>query len=198
MFKKFTFIDQYEANIILNDPANQVKTQVFRGNSPYDPDYTAGIFQKSANGWKNFSNLYRRYYCMASKITIMADVIGNASDFPKVDLGVVANQDFFVGATDIDRYRSFPLGSWGQIAQSNQRWTSSNVTNYSSFRRVIGKMDDQANLSDWSANPPRPWYWNVMIGSSYIPTGVTIPIKILYKVKIIYYVKMMDMQFPQV
>jgi hypothetical protein len=134
---------------------------------------------------------------VASKITVLAEVLGSDSNVPHLDLGIIANQDYFTYISDLDRYRAYPMATWTNIGRNGVIPKMAALSSYNSFRRVVGVEQTPNNVADWLATPARPWYWNVICGTNYQPNDDH-TINIFLKVKITYYVKMLDMLYPQI
>lgn len=61
---------KYDQRIVITSTVGALVTQIYRGNSCYDPDYTGGGQQPV--GFDQWSAFYASYMCYASKITVTA------------------------------------------------------------------------------------------------------------------------------
>lgn len=157
---------------------------VFRGNSPYDPDYTGvGI---SPYGWDEYRALYENYVCKASSIKIyyFARVEDDATEIPKINVRVFPHRDAGISIND--------PGQWSQFRNARAKCITGDsdsdklhIKNYSSIKVHYPDMTPKDNnfAATMTANPNFQWFWHVVFEDYNWGIDVTI----YYDVKITYY-----------
>jgi len=163
------------------------QSNVFRGNSVFDPDYSGvGAQPRGFDQWKT---LYRRYRVIASKVTARGGTIAasNASGIVVTAL----NTNTVIG-NPVDALES-NFAECSKVGTS-QGDSSMTVTNYKSTATVRGGPKDlvqyESDLSALvSANPAQQWYWHVLL---YNADGTTGTVDSNINVEIIYYVEFYD------
>lgn len=159
---------------------------VFRGNSPFDPDFVIGGQQPM--GYDQWSNFYRRYRVLASKVIVMA----NANSNEPSGVGIVANNtsSAFISreqAREQQYGKSIVLGS----RDGSQSGT---LTQYVSTAQVRGGPSDivqyEQDLSALvTANPDQQFFWHIYgWGTGLVPNSFDVSMQI----EIVYYIQFYD------
>lgn len=163
--------------------------RVFRGNGPYDPDYTGVGVQPY--GFDEMSALYNNYIVKGSKIKVTA-AIQPIENFPGTEATciivperyntVLVNHDL-ADLRAYGRYRS-------KIFARQQGLTNKNVIrSYASTKSVyatVSSSDDKME-ANFSSLPALPWYWLVYFDTTTFGREV----QIYYDVEITYYMTCM-------
>lgn len=158
---------------------------VFRGNSIFDPDFTAVGHQPL--GHDQWAQFFRRYRVLSSKMVVKCASDNNAP----VAVGIVPLATNTVASNKTDyteaQYSKFtPLGNSGQHGITT-------LTHYMSSAKMRGGPPDYVRYNEdltstFGANPAQQWYWHVF--------GFTLDNSstwdIAMEIEVIYYVEMYD------
>lgn len=175
----------YVQNLVLS-PGLSFTTYAFRGNSLYDPDYTAGGHQPLY--FDQYSEIYNKYRVMGCSIRVDTNNASTASAlyfiaFPSTETGSLLSISAALEQGRAKAPKIIPLG---------QTMSSARLKSYCSTRKALGQtktqvMDDD-NAAGIGANPLQIWYWNLFWestdGSSAVITHAI--------VKLTYYVQFFD------
>lgn len=162
-------------------------SNVFRGNSCFDPDFTGiGSQPRGFDQWKLF---YRRYRVIASKCTARASTIAANNS---TGLVITALNTNTVLTSPIDALESNHAKA--SKVTSSAGTSDMMVSNYKSTASVRGGPYDivqyETDLSALtSTNPLQQWYWHV---TAYNADGSTGSIDTNVNVEIIFYVEFFD------
>lgn len=149
--------------------------QQFRGNSPFDPDFTGvGV---SAAGFTTYSSIYNSYRCYGSSIMVQWCNTGTSAGTQVMQVGVSATPASAVSYTTIDQLLENPYGKV-KILSFNANVPRTKM--YMSTAKIEGVhkktvVSDDAYGSAVTTNPSNPWFWNIMAQSvDQTTTSVTV------------------------
>jgi len=130
---------------------------LFRGNSPYDPDYT-GVGGYSAIGWPELSGIYQKMIARASRIVVSfkSNTVGHQAVvivFPTTD-----TNSRVATASDILRYKPHAVSKVVSGSGDENRRT---VTSSSTCRQMLDTSNDHDLVLIGAANPTVAWFWHV-------------------------------------
>lgn len=176
---------KYAEELKLGDGLSPVLYYSFRGNSLFDPNYTATGHQPLY--FDQYAAIYERYRVMGAKITI--DII-NASGASAAYFVLNANTDFSITtntATLLEQTKS----TISKVIPIAQR-IPIRIKMYQSTRKVLGLNKTQIFDQDYGAtvstNPVQAWYFN-WLGSSVDATSA---LNLFFMVRITYYAQFYD------
>lgn len=199
MWKKFVFTDTYPSNVTLSAASQFVSTR-FRANSPYDPDVSTGLGQRSANYWGKWSNFYDRYVVTGCKVTVWPYLLGVSGNpngaggitaFPPLDCAIIFSLNEILADDDIQTLRSHPYSKWIQFHRADMPFYKKSLTNYIKIGRLNGlDWNSTNNYAAWLTNPTRSVYANIIIGSDHAGALDSIACEVRFAIKITYYTLM--------
>lgn len=147
------------SDIIDMSSANDVKNQIFRGNSLYDPDYTNIGHQPRY--FDNYIAMYQKYRVLSSRIHI--SYINNAPSCSMVGV-IVPNTDPLV-FTSLAQATELPRAKYTPFIPVSARY-GYNLAARTTTRTVCGISRSEQWDEDYSgtasSNPTNMWYWNVL------------------------------------
>jgi len=158
---------------------------VFRGASPYDPDYTGVGVQPY--GWDQHvgTDLYTNFRAPASKISVYFRPELTYGSMRRLQVTVIPMRTATPIMTDISDVRNTPLRKVQMYDGTTETTRSAKITSYSSIRKVT--MVSPGDISwegSYAGNPSAGWYWIV----HFYATGYDDEeIDIYFDVKIKYY-----------
>lgn len=180
---KFHYADNGFTAFTDTDFGNQV-LQVYRGNGPYDPDYSGVGVQPY--GWDQYDGLYGYYQCYGSKITITC--YPTTQDFSALKVFVFPFYGTSPDYTDPSDLKTTPFCKWKIL---NDEGTANarrcKITNYMSTSKFLKTSPrDLGVKSAFSGLPATQWYWLVAFNSADSQEEVTCK----YDVDITYWCKL--------
>lgn len=153
---------------------------VFRGNSPYDPDQTGVGVQP--HGWDEFAALYDKYRVYASAIECRFSTITPTTTMPKIRCFLLANDSASITNTLADDFTARP--------DTQECWFNNLKPGVLKMYRTTADIyPDYEHDNDFSAavttNPTKQWYWRVCCDTLEDGAGASITMN----VKISYYIE---------
>lgn len=134
----------------------------FSGNSPWDPDYTS--LGASANMWSVFSNMYRKYTCLSSKIFWQFEVLQLGFQYEIYNLILPAEP----GApypTQVDTMYAQPKDRMALKRLANIPGTTTRPMTImkmsSTTKKVYGEVISSDINASTSDDPDREWVYNL-------------------------------------
>ena len=161
---------------------------VFRMNSPFDPDFSAGGI--SAKGFSEYAALYTRYVCFGSSIKVTAYnwTSSYAAELVLVSMprdSALASFNAALAQPNCSRRRilGLPSGSKNQTV----------LKAYANVAACFGVpksrvRDDDVFTADTAGNPGRTAYWHIWARN----LDQTNPINVQLVIEIIYYCRFFD------
>jgi len=155
---------KWEDKYTLNSTAGSTANQVFRGNSPFDPDFT-GVFGNSATYFGNLSAVYGQYVVLGSRLSIVGTSTGSAGS----DVCIWASDQNLGPKTFQQQCASkrSKVFSFGSVTGSSQPYPVPLELEFSS-EEMQGQKEiesDPGQYSLVSANPGDPWYYGISMTS---------------------------------
>jgi len=158
----------------------------FRGNSPYDPDYTSTGHQPLY--YDQYALEYERYRCLKSSITV--DMVNSGAVTGSM-FGILPHTDPLT--TNIWSYfAERPMAKVCPNMMAVATRYGSQLHHVSTTGRVCGTTRGESLEEDYGAvvttNPARQWYWTIFAQSSDSTSILTC----LLRVRVVYYVQFYD------
>lgn len=156
-----------------------VVDSVYRGVSPYDPYF--GVGGNSAAGFIQLANIYGKYRCFGSKISVTAQIVGTSGTItptklivlPDLDSGPVTNSALALNLPQ-SKHRLF------DAVTSNKAF----INNFSSLRRMNAiRVADENMYTDTNGNQNPAFYWHIITANTSGVDSYTLQLT----VSIIYY-----------
>jgi len=170
---KLRWNEKYQSN----SSSGALTTQVFRGNSLFDPDFT-GIFSATPAFFETLAGVYGQYVVLGAKISILGQVL------------TVEGMEVALWASDVN----LNTLSMQQVSESKRvknlsyGGTSSNANPYPkpltmavSSSEMQGQKEiesDNSNYTVVTANPSDVWYFGYHIQSGDAATTSTINLRV--------------------
>lgn len=154
---------------------------VFRGNSPWDPDYTS-LSTYTAEKHGLLSSRYQRYCVLGSRCTVT--VIPKASGSNDMTLDFVLWPSITNAAGSSDTWEGNRYMKRKICSKVDSKYT---LTNYVATKVLWGVKDaiDRDNLTSLaSANPVSQWYWHM----GFRNMSGALALNMIVSIKIRYYV----------
>lgn len=163
------------------------QSRVFRGNSCFDPDFT-GVGSQPL-GFDQWSQFYRRYRVIASKIVVSS--VTKSTEGTRIAVAPLNTNTVITLPTTLQESNYCKQSRTTGLSTGS---STSSVTNYISTAAIRGGPFDivqyEADLSALiSTNPTQQWYWHVM---NYNVDGSITNIDTNINVDICYYVEFYD------
>lgn len=177
---------KYMERVVLSSTVGAPTGRLYRGNSPYDPDFAVGGI--AALGFNQYANLYEKYRCYGSKVTVRT-VLDQSSANDSYELGLIPISNGFTSNPAPEIIKMNPRGKFTLTSGSGGA-TKGYLKHYSNISSVLGKTkssirdDDQAS-SAINTNPEMLFYWQVGMQ----PADHTSTMTVIAYVEIVYYVK---------
>lgn len=134
--------------------------QVFRGNSPFDPDAT-GI-GNSATGFALYAAQYNYYRCYGSKIVAKFCSLGTTPFTGVLQIGLAATPQVPT-YTDMNAIAGHPYGRTRLfntvVSLPTLKMYMSTAKMEGVHKKAVATDDTYAALVN--ANPAQPWYWSL-------------------------------------
>jgi hypothetical protein len=180
------FPDRYVTTLVYEDSesitsTNNYASYVYRGNSVYDPDYTAVGHQPT--GFDNLAALYNRYRVLSSDITVSAlNNIGTtpavAVIVPNTEILTYTNANEFKEALRARKTTTIPVAGYG----------TRTVRHRCSSGAILGlnptETYNEGTASEVTTNPVHLWYWNVVaVNMLSVGVNLSIDVRIKYRVE---------------
>lgn len=182
---------RYTERRLLTSTAGAVVGNLYRGNSPYDPNFSFGGI--SALGFSSFAPLYFKYRVFASKFTVRAVLESTTStNGGSYELAILPTNDGFPGNPTPEEVSMNPRGKFA-ISGNKNSTTRVNMKSYCTTSSIQGmkrigiKIRDE-NAAAVNTNPADQWYWNILMQ----PTDHASDTSVAIYVSITYYVKFED------
>lgn len=179
---------KYTAGISLTS-SGVAGSYVFRGNSIFDPDLTAGGSQPT--GMDEWANFYSSYRVIGSSVKLVAR--SGQSD-PATDFTLLCVQAGLDTITD-SNYADMvgdPYTRSRMIAPTTAGYDST-LSHYMTTRKMFGLSKGQDKDADYqaavTANPAKVWYWH-LLSDDILSGAVDQNVKVF--VTITYYVEFMN------
>lgn len=159
---------KYAENKILTDAIGGItKTQVYRGNSLYDPDYTgAGGQPVSYDQWANF---YAHYKVNSCKIRVTFLSRTNLSANGNILVGIIPSISP-TGATSLSAIEIIqqPYVKYAYITQGDGGKNSAVINSYMSTKKMfaVKNTDAEEFSAAFTTNPADGWYFTVFAVSA--------------------------------
>lgn len=140
--------------------------QQFRGNSPFDPDFT-GV-GTSAIGFSTYASMYTYYRCYGSRIRVQWCNVGASAATQVIQVGVSASPTVSPGYTNMDQLMENPYGvvkifAFGTNVPVTKMYMSTAKIE-GVHKKAVATDDTYASLT--TTNPAQPWYWNLITQSA--------------------------------
>jgi len=132
---------------------------IFRGNSPYDPNYEAG--GTVAIGWPELSGIYQKCLVRSSKMVVSfknntASHQAIVIIFPTTD-----TNSRVASSSDVLRYKRRAVSAVVSGGGDEFRRT---VTSSATTREMLDTSNDHDLVLIGAANPSVQWFWHVYTG----------------------------------
>lgn len=186
---KFVYCDSTFSRI-LNTTGGYSAYYVFRGNSPYDPDYTGIGVQPY--GWDDYVgvNKFINFVCPASSIRVYFRPEATYADIRRLHVSVIPSRGYNPTMTDISDVRMMPFRKSTTYDGSTESTRGAQISNYCSTKRLINlSSNDGACEGSYAGNPASngAWYWIVHF---YTDVYIDEEVDIFFDVKIKYYTRL--------
>lgn len=147
---------KYNQRVVLTCTTGTMGTNVFRGNSLYDPDLT-GIGQQP-NGYDQLSGLYQKVRVTGSKVKVRNISQGSTNATSQYDLVLVPLVEAPSWST-IEDAISTPYSRSIMVGNSNTE--PKVISNFISTKKIFGEkvVDDDDFAHDSASNPADQFYW---------------------------------------
>lgn len=139
-------------------PSTTPTDYVFRGNSPFDPDFTSTGGQPY--NYDIFSLLYQKYRCYGSRIQVWSNT--TTMPFSQVTLSARTTSTAIVLFSTLEAAQSGPYCKHSYVSSQNGQTRNPPLAMTLQTEKVTGVpivSDDCAAL--YTANPAAAWYWHV-------------------------------------
>lgn len=159
---KYVTTLKYSDRIPLTSISGLVNSQIFRGNSIYDPDYTS-ILNLSCRGFAELKELYSIYKVISSRINIK--YISNVQTSGAVmEIGLTPT----VSATDVttldpELFTEIPYGKF-MLGAGDASSSKFQLTHYMTSSQMLSHQYANNAFSASSfmeSNPTLQWFWHV-------------------------------------
>ncbi len=179
------FPDQMRVNLVYEDlytlttVSNPYTVYQWRGNGPYDPDFTGTGHQPRY--FDQYAAIYNKYKVFASKIEI--EMI-NGSGVAAAIFSVVPLTET-VSAINWTQMAELPRAKCSEILPVAARYPFK-VTHQATTSEIIGLQQGQIKDEDYASTvtgvPSQVWYWNLLVSSIDALTiiGVSFRLRITY------------------
>lgn len=183
---KFVYADASFSRT-LNVAGNYCAYYVFRGNSPYDPDYTGVGVQPYA--WDDFvaDGKYSNFICPASKIGIYFRPEETYASIRRLHARVIACRGYAPVMTDISDVRMMPLQKATCYDGGTESTKGARLSHYCTTRKVCNLQPNDAGCEgsyNGNVSGAAAWYWLVHF---YTDVYDDEEVDIYFDVKISYY-----------
>lgn len=180
---------------------------VIRGNSPYDPAYVTAA-DPSAMGWAEYTDIYRCYSCLGSKIRVLGQV-GPTNDqlgfmCTPITFGVQSGRNpgiyDYGPLMQLEDITCHPDCKYTRVYNTFDKSTKT-VSNYNPTTRLCDKQN-RYNAATMDDNPPNNqlWYWTVFAAIPEWPSVGTRPtgtfISLRTTIRVTFYTRLMDPYVP--
>lgn len=157
---------------------------VFTGNKPYDPDYTGVGVQPYGYDQMMNADMYRRYYCMGSKITVRFYTAFDVSHH--MILTLVPSNSNTITYTDPDDLKV--LARCKQLRADTTRssnWTMSQYCTTHAMYPAVDTRDVDFVGSYDGTGPSYVWYWHIFADTSALTeeTALAMDVQITYYIR---------------
>lgn len=196
-FKGVGLPDQYFTKLQWAETYNltsvgSIASQIFRGNSLYDPDYTGVGTQPYY--FDQLAGLYKKYIVYASKIqvTFVQGTGSGGGAFCTVYL--VPKPTDVALPTSADEETQLPRCKSAQMGPNTGGDGVIKISHYGKSATIIGRLlsSDDVLSANTTSNPTQQFYWHIGVQSM---DETTTP-NIYAKVTITYYCKFFDRDYP--
>lgn len=148
---------------------------VYRGNSPYDPDFSLG--GTTATGYSQFcggNGPYLNYCCFGSKIIV---------NFMRTDTGTGPIEMFLlpsvlttVSSTSSTQLRPQKYCKFRFVTNYQNSKSSTTIGHYFTTSKMYGRksiLSEDDFSAQYNANPVNEWFWNIVVQDPALTTTVT-------------------------
>lgn len=174
----------YEDLITVSTVANPYSTYQFRGNSAYDPDFTAAGHQPRY--FDQYAAVYNKYKVFGSKIEI--EMI-NGSAVAGAIFALLPLTDTLT-ATAWPQIAELPRAKVSQILPVSSRYPFK-VNHQATTAEINGLQPGQINDEDYgstvTSNPSSIWYWNLTINSIDVASTIGISFRVRIVLDTLFY-----------
>lgn len=193
---KFVYADTgFSARINLG--SGFAATYLFRGNGPYDPDFTGVGVQPY--GWDQVMgpNQYSTYACPASACRIYFRAGTNTEDVRRISAILVPVKTTSYATTDISDLRMAPYHKETMYDNVTETTRGAKLKNYCSTKRLFTDSKViQGNNVAYNAAPSGAysWYWQIIF--TVDGTNDDLDFYVYFDVKIAYYTMVSRAELP--
>lgn len=181
LFVKLKYVD----TLVFTSTSGANATQIYRGNSLYDPDFTSTGHQPYY--FDQWSALYGAYIVHASSIRIEcqpSESAASTNSYMQWCVVPTLATTGFTSATDVAEEQ--PYAKFKTVGGSNV--TFNRIKHHMSTRKVWGvpkgfELGNPNYRSTVSTNPVDPWFWNVTAAAGDLAASVTQ----VCQIRLIYY-----------
>lgn len=152
---------------------------IFRGNSPYDPDYT-GVGGYSAIGWPQLAGIYQKVIARASRITVNFKSNTASHQAVVIVFPTTDTSSRVATASDILRYKPNAVSVVVSGGGDEDRRT---VTSRTTCAKMLDTSNDHDLVLVGAANPTVAWFWHVYTsyqGGYVANANFDVEVKIVY------------------
>lgn len=156
---------KYQQRISLSSTSGTMDEYLFRGNGPYDPDGSFGGGQPT--GYDQWTALYKRYLCRASKIKIdLINVDGVINEAETCEFAVLPTPYQSFTPSDCQEIGALPYGKFTVADLHNSK--DNLLSSYMSTAKIWGVShgavsSDNQYAALYNGLPLNQWYWNIYI-----------------------------------
>lgn len=180
----FTYCDTNFTRTI-NAAGSYTAYYVFRGNSPYDPDYTGVGAQPYGFDQLCTAQMYSNYNCPASSIRVYFRLEPTYATVRRLHAAVIPLRDAAPVLTDPADVRMIPKGRHTTYDGLVEGTRGAKLMNYTSSRGLIQATNMSTGYEgSYVGNPATTWYWIVYF---YADDYDDEEVDIYFDVKIKYY-----------
>lgn len=158
---------------------------VFRGNSPYDPDYTGVGVQPY--GWDQHAgaDLYTNFAAKSSSIKVYFQIEPDYANLRRLHAFIIPLRQVAPLLTDISDVRMIPGAIETTYDGETESTRGAKMKHYMSTRRLFRESSsvDVSMAGTYSANPSTQWFWIV----HFYTDQVTEDLVVNFDVKIKFY-----------
>lgn len=174
---------RYCDGFLLTGGGGTPASYIFRGNSIYDPNFTAAGHQPK--GLTELSNLYKKYKVTDTRFRVTAT---NSSGFPAT-LVVWPSRDNVVSSIIYQSAIENPRSSYVQLAMNGAK--TSHVNRKFQSIEILGlqKLVDEDNGALVTNNPNNTWYIKMLTQSTALTNTVTVECVVEIEFDVVFYEK---------
>lgn len=193
---KFTYTDTGFSRT-LNSANAWSSSYVFRGNGPFDPDYTgAGVQPYSFDQYLGAA-LYTNYHTKSSSIRVYFHPNQAYADIRRLHAMLIPTRQYSFNVNDPSDLRMMPFAQETTYDGETESTKGAKMKAYASSRKVIPEFnqDSYSYSAVYNGTPSSQWYWHVIFWTDMY-TSSEAP-EIIFDVKIRYYTICSRSNLPQ-